>query len=68
MRRADDLQVDQLIVRRRARECSFLCGMLARRRNDRLDIFCLKDLDADFVYMLLFVTLITTCIVLYAIF
>ena len=31
-----------------------------------MDIACVKDLSQDFVYMLLFVTLITICLTLYA--
>ena len=63
------MQEEQLVgpVRdRRVREVSFCCGQLRRHRNERLDIFCLKELDADFVYMTLFISTITFCITLYA--
>ena len=52
----------------RRRELSFCCGNFRRRRNGHLDIICIKDLDQDFVYMLLFVICITTCLTLYAVY
>ena len=48
------------------RERSFCFGMFKRRQNGHLDIACLKDMSQDFICMLLFVTVISVCLFLYA--
>lgn len=40
--------------------------MVVLRRTGRYDVCCAKDLDRDFLYMLIFVSLITTGVFLYA--
>ena len=50
------------------RERSFCCGLLRRRRNGHYDIICVKDLDQDFLFMLIFVIVITVCLSLYAVY
>ena len=74
----DQLQVDQLVdnnaamiangARNNRREMSICCGLFRRRRNGHLDIICVKDLHQDFLYMLLFVSGITTCLAMYALY
>ena len=50
----------------RVREWSLCGGLMRRHRNGRVDIFCAKELDTDFLYMLMFVTVITGGLTLYA--
>ena len=70
----DQIMVDQLVdnpIQDAAnaagrRERALCCGLFRIRRNGHLDIICIKDLDKDFLYMLLFVIGITVCLSLYA--
>ena len=72
----DQIMVDQLVdnpvdnVANAAgvQERTFWCGLFRRRRNGHVDIICAKDLDPDFLYMLIFVTGITVCLSLYAVY
>ena len=48
------------------RDRSFCWGMFRRRSNGHLDIACIKDVSQDFVYMLIFVTVISIGLFLYA--
>ena len=50
----------------RVQEWSILGGMLRRHTNGRLDIFCMKEIDTDFIYMVGFVLFITGCLLAYA--
>ena len=61
-----NMEQDDVINMAPRRELSFCCGFYRRRQNGHMDIACVKDLSQDFVYMLLFVTLITICLTLYA--
>lgn len=48
----------------RVQEWSF-CG-IRRRTNGRVDLWCLKELDTDFIYMVLFIVAISALILSYA--
>ena len=70
----DQIMVDQLVDNPMQdaanaagqRERILCCGLFRIRRNGHLDIICIKDLDQDFLFMLLFVIGITVCLSLYA--
>ena len=59
-------QDDQIMNAGPRRERSICCGMFKKRSNGHLDILCIKDLSQDFLYMLIFVTCITTGLFLYS--
>ena len=61
-----NMEQDDVVNMAPRRELSFCCGLYRRRQNGHMDIACVKDLSQDFVYMLLFVTIITICLTLYA--
>ena len=44
-----------------------MCGLVKRRRGGAIDLVCFKNLDGDFVYMMLFTTVITAIVTTYAV-
>lgn len=44
------------------------CGLLAYRDDGRFNVCCAKELDRDFLYMCVFVFIVTLGVALYAAF
>jgi hypothetical protein len=60
-------QAPQGAARRRLPvDWEILCGSVVQYSNGTMDLFCWKNLDKDFVLMLLFVVSMTGGVVLYA--